>query len=219
MISHTRIPRVVIVVLSLFLVLVLAQSTSGYNNGGYLEAYTASCIGAKLVRAEDLDFCSMVNWRTANLYNSSIFFSYNPTNGLSAQEQDVVAKNVMASILSGSSARRYNSHCRAALQRFACVSAFPYCPSVGSSTDSTSYLPACNRQCMQVHDMCKENYFSTTSLVTLDCSLYPVDRNCVLNVPTDRFLLLPDQVKAPNNEFTLDDVINICVSSATFHVC
>jgi len=199
MIRHTRIPRVVIIVLSLFLVLVLAQSTSGYNNGDYLNEYTASCIGAKLVRAEDLGFCSMVNWRTANLYNSSIFSSYNPTNGLSAQDQDVVAKNVMASILSGSKARGYNSQCRAALQRFVCVAAFPYCPSVVSSADSTSYLPACNRQCMQVHDICKKNYFSTTSLVTLDCSLYPVDRNCVLNVPTDRFLLLPDQVRAVNS--------------------
>lgn len=201
--SHIRVPRVVIIALSALVVLVLPQSSSGYINGDYLPEYTASCVGAKLVRAGELDFCSMVNWRTANLYNSSTYSSYNPTNGLSARDQEEVAKDVVTSILSRSGTGGYHSPCRAAVRRFACVSTFPYCPSVGSSTDSTSYLPACNRQCMQVHDICKDNYFSTTSLITLDCSSYPVDRNCVLNVPTDRFLLLPDQVRTTNGVFVL----------------
>eukprot|EP01032_Pedospumella_encystans_P011550 gene11550-13423_t len=165
--SHIRVPRVVIIALSALVVLVLPQSSSGYINGDYLPEYTASCVGAKLVRAGELDFCSMVNWRTANLYNSSTYSSYNPTNGLSARDQEEVAKDVVTSILSRSGAGGYHSHCRAAVRRFACVATFPYCPSVGSSTDSTSYLPACNRQ-------------SRTQLI-------------VLNVPTDRFLLLPDQ--------------------------
>ena len=213
--SHIRVPRVVIIVLSALVVLVLPQSSSGYINGDSLPEYTASCVGAKLVRAGELDFCSMVNWRTVNLYNSSTYSSYNPTNGLSARDQEEVAKDVVTSILSRSGAGGYHSDCRAAVRRFACVSTFPYCPSVGSSTDSTSYLPACNRQCMQVHDICKENYFSTTSLITLDCSSYPVDRNCVLNVPTDRFLLLPDQVRTANGVYKFDSGI-YSLSSDTF---
>lgn len=169
-----------------------ALSTFHYHDN--LAEYTASCIGAKLVRSGELDFCGLVNWRTANLYNSSLLSFYNIANGLSAQDQDNVARNVMDDILSVSSVGKQHAQCNAAVRRFACVTSFPYCPNVGTSTDSTSYLPACNRQCTQVHDICKDNYFSTKSLITLDCSRYPVDHNCVLKVPDNRFLLLPGQV-------------------------
>lgn len=195
MTSQARVSLVVGLVFSVLTVLVSPQSISGYYDSDYLKEYTTSCIGAKLVRLEELNFCNMVDWRTANLYNSSTFSSYNPTNGLSAQDQDVVARKKMDDILSESPAGGKHAQCMEALRRFACVSAFPYCPSVSSSTDSTSYLPACNRQCTQVHDICRDNYFSKTSSVTLDCSAYPVNHNCVLKVPTDRFVLLPDQVR------------------------
>jgi len=155
--------------------------------------YTISCVGAKQVRYGDLDFCNMISWRTANIYNSTSFSAYEPENGLSARSQDAVARSLVEDILSGST-RHPSSFCRAAVKRFACVAVFPYCPSSGGASSSTSYLPACNRQCMQVHDICKESYFSTESIVPLDCSAYPIDHNCVLNVPKNRFLLLPEQV-------------------------
>lgn len=178
------------------------QPIDTYGDAQSLPAgYTISCVGAKQVRYGDLDFCNMISWRSANIYNSTSFSAYDPENGLSARAQDAVARSIMEDILSGST-RHPSSFCRAAAKRFACVAVFPFCPSSGGASSSTSYLPACNRQCMQVHDICKESYFSAESIVPLDCSAYPIDHNCVLNVPKNRFLLLPEQVSQNHRNFT-----------------
>jgi hypothetical protein len=159
-----------------------ANSATGGTD--YLSDYTISCYNAKSMHSGSADFCSMIAWATGNLYNSSTFSVYSPGTQLSIAEEDQVARGVYARIVGDSSPSKA---CRDAVKRFACLASFPFCPLQSSSLSSTSHLPPCYLQCQQVGAICGD--------VQADCRLYQADRNCLLNVPLNRILMDPDQVR------------------------
>ncbi|CAM5999352.1 unnamed protein product [Sphagnum balticum] len=90
------------------------------------------------------------------------------------------------------------SGCTDALQRYACVTAFPACP-IGSNTPESgyAYLPPCELQCLQAQSICQSS-FSCSGLPSI---------NCVLKIPSTNFVLSPQQV-----------VIGACMNMSS-HTC
>lgn len=159
-----------------------------------LKSHKVSCYNARNIRANTADFCWMVDWVSATLYNGSNFNVYTSNNPISVADQDSVARYEAAQLVDMSS-DRVTAECKHAVRRFACVSTFPYCPEVGLSFSSASYMPPCNMQCEQVQQTCTTSlYAHVPHPVSLDCSEYQSNHNCMLKVPIDRFLLNPEQV-------------------------
>lgn len=134
-----------------------------------LTDYEVSCLNAKSVSLNSLPTCSMVNWNTANLYPKSGFNVYNPGYQLSENSQDSVANDMIENIfMTVSKYLPDKTFCKQAIKRFSCMEVFPYCPSVGLSVSSVSYLPTCQLQCEQVNKAC-----GFVSQSRLDCSALP----------------------------------------------
>lgn len=156
-----------------------------------LDGYNASCYNAKNIYRGTIPFCSMVDWKTANLYNSSGFSIYNPGVQLNQIDQDEVAKSIATTIMAETGS--LSDHCKTAIKRLACTMSFPYCDVAGTSVSSVSYLPPCKLQCEQVNQICN-GPIQASSLLIIDCDRFNSDRNCLLNISENRFLLQPAQV-------------------------
>lgn len=165
-------------------------------NKDSLDDFTTSCYNARNMRDGSADFCWMVSWTSATLYNSRNFSVYGTGDPIAVTEQDLLARSFATDLVDMSS-DRVSIECKNAVRRFACVSVFPYCPAVSQSFSSSSFLPPCNMQCEQVNQACTTSlYAHVPHPVTIDCSAYKSNRNCLLNVPVDRFLLDPEQVRS-----------------------
>jgi hypothetical protein len=168
------------------------------NNGRklletYLNGYETTCYGAKLVQTQQAGFCSMVNWQTVNLYSTSSvdFTVFNPGSPLTMDQQDSVAQSISEKIIATSTSK-VSRACEDAVRRFACVTAFAYCPQIGSSFSSTSFTPPCKAQCEQVKSICKSSALSLPTdpvLVQITCDAYQENHNCMLHVPEGRSYL------------------------------
>lgn len=169
----------------------LTSSLSTPTN--YLEGFTASCYNARTIRKGSLKYCYMVSWASAAVFNSSTFDVYNPGTPLSNSAQDAIAFYIAQDIL-GSDQSQLENACVDSAQLFACVTAFPFCPIVGSSASSASYFPPCKLQCTQVNAICGPDTGLTQRGVSVDCSGYQSEKSCMFAVPTGRYLLDPNQV-------------------------
>lgn len=164
-------------------------------DGNQLADYSVSCNNARSMRTNSAEFCWMVSWVSATLYNRTNFNVYTTDAPITMIEQDLVAQ-AFATELVDMSSDRASKECKNAVRRFACVSVFPYCLKVGRSFSSSSYLPPCKMQCQHVNQACSTSLYAQVSdPVSIDCGAYKLDHNCLLNVPADRFLLSPQQVK------------------------
>lgn len=149
-----------------------------------LKDYKVSCYNAKSTKLGTASFCSMVDWPNANLYNSTLYSNYNPGFQISTSQQDLVAKSISDKLING---KRVHAQCYNAVNRFVCLSVFPYCPLSESLPSSAAYLPACQLQCKQVNQICG-------SSLSIECNSYKEDKNCMINVPESLFLLDPKTV-------------------------
>lgn len=160
-----------------------------------VDSYKVSCYNARNIHANTAEFCWMVDWVAATLYNATNFSVYTAGGPISVTDQDSVARSLAGELVDMSSGG-VTAECKHAVRRFACVSTFPYCPQVGLSFSSASYMPPCKMQCEQVQQACTTSlYAHVPHPVSLDCSEYKSNHNCMLKVPADRFLLNPEQVR------------------------
>lgn len=162
------------------------------NSGTLPVLYTPSCKGARQIHEGTAQFCSMVDWVSGNLYNSSTFSVFDSGTALDLDQQNAVAENFARSIVSSSSSA--STTCRAAINRLACVTAFPYCGAQGASVSSISYTPPCRLQCEQANRICGPTVYNTRRAASIDCSSLPEAKNCMMTIPDGRFLLNPEQV-------------------------
>jgi hypothetical protein len=172
--------------------LALAATSSGPYDSLFLKNYQPSCSGARKIREDNVTFCSMVDWLAGRLYNTSTFTVYSPGTPLDAQQQTRAAEALAAELLASTGADTH-SPCGSAVQRLACVTAFPYCAAAGDSVSSLSYMPPCQLQCTQLSHICKSRLY-TEPFLSPDCSSLHTNHNCMLKIPSDRFLLKPEQV-------------------------
>lgn len=140
----------------------------------------ASCKNAKPADNSQM-YCSMASWSSASIYAAENFSDYSTGQALTVEQQNQYAANIFNSLVAnyGGSVR---SECHQALQRLACVTAFPACTVPGSSTSSLSYDLPCRLQCQQATARCP---------FALDCDSYPLT-NCMLTLPTGYFIIDPD---------------------------
>lgn len=154
---------------------------------GSLSDYEISCNGAKSTNYHTLTTCSFVSWYTANLYSKSDFSQYTTTQALSSIEQDNLALSTRDSYLNSFSIPPHkHTDCKNALNRFVCVETFPYCPIIGNTFSTASYLPPCRLLCDQVNVHCNGK---------LSCDSYPT-KSCTMSVPDGHYLLSIDKVRA-----------------------
>jgi hypothetical protein len=184
-----------IALLSLVALLAITITSSVQYDAQFLTTYQPSCSGARKIREDSLSYCFMVDWLAGSLYNTSTFTVYSPGTTLTAQDQDRAAQALAAELMD-SAGGDLDTDCKEAVQRLACVTAFPYCAAAGDSVSSLSYLPPCQLQCSQVSRICQPGLY-TESRLEPDCSSLQINHNCMLKIPSERFLLQPDQVSAP----------------------
>lgn len=144
-----------------------------------LDNVKASCKGARMVDNTQM-YCSMASWTAAHIYAAENYTDYSPGKPLSDQQQNLYATNIFKSFTAnyGGSVR---SECHQAVQRLACVTAFPACTVVGSSASSISYDLPCRLQCEQATARCP---------FALNCDSYP-STNCMMTLPTGFFIIEP----------------------------
>ena len=82
-----------------------------------------------------------------------------------------------------------NDMCTDAIKRMSCATAFPQCPSSGSTFSSYPYLPPCKRMCEQINSLCL-SYPKNRDGIGIDCDSYQTE-NCLLYMPPG-FFVLPD---------------------------
>lgn len=170
----------------------LAVAFAAPYNANFTANYQSSCSGARKIREGSAAYCNMVDWVAGSLYNTSSFTVYNPGTPLEVQDQDAVAKSLALTMLATGD-KSVSTSCQDSVKRLACATAFPYCATTGSSVSSLSYAPPCQLQCTQVNRICESNLYGQPQL-TLECSSLSTNRNCLLKIPGERFLLQPDQV-------------------------
>lgn len=144
-----------------------------------------SCWNADVPKSPG-EFCELVTWQSATIYASSNFTVYSPGPPLSSTNQNQYAKYIFNNY-AAKMGKDPSGECYGALQRLACVQAFPECPVPGQSISSISYFLPCRMQCSQVNDRCSE------SAMKIPCDPFPQE-NCILNLPTGYFILPLKQV-------------------------
>lgn len=150
--------------------------------------YEVSCNGAKSTSYHTLDTCSFVSWTTANLYPKSDFSQYTANQALLSGDQDKLARTIRDNYLESFSIPPHqDKNCRNSLNRFVCVETFPFCPIIGSSFSTASYLPPCRLLCEQVNTFCNSK---------LSCDSYPT-QSCTMTIPDGHYLLSIDKVCPP----------------------
>lgn len=160
----------------------------------HLNDFQVSCSGARTIHSSAADFCPMVDWMAGNLYNSTTFTVYETGQSLNLHQQDAVARSLATSLLATAEGSVADS-CRSAIQRLACVAAFPYCQTAGESASSISHTPPCRLQCEQVNRICRPMFKDDKPSISLDCDGYTLSRNCFVHIPPAKFLLDPQQVQ------------------------
>jgi hypothetical protein len=140
----------------------------------------ASCMNARFVDNLQGSYCSDASWTSAYIYAAANFSDYNTGTPLSDSQQNNLAKNIFNDFRGGHQ-QTLGSECKDALQRLACVTAFPECPLPGSSESSISYFRPCRLQCEQANARCP---------FTVNCNKYP-STNCMLQLPSGYFIIDP----------------------------
>lgn len=139
----------------------------------------ASCKDARVVDNAQM-YCSFATWNAAHIYAKVNYSDYSSGNPLSDTLQNHYAVNIYDSLRSSYN-KTVNSECSSALQRLACVTAFPSCQVSGSSLSAVSYNLPCRLQCEQANARCP---------FVLPCNGYPKS-NCLLTLPPGYFVIEP----------------------------
>lgn len=115
----------------------------------YLAEYHLSCFKSTDVNKGDLDFCQLVHWKSASIFEIPLekFNIYDPGSSMTRSAQDKLASEFASLTINPKS---NSEECKQAIKRFACVTLFPLCPEEATSLSSYSYYPACKLQCEQV---------------------------------------------------------------------
>lgn len=134
----------VIVFFLMCLYLIGSGSESIFSSGVEL-----SCLNARSPQNAQGAFCNFISWNAANSYSSLNFSVYTlqTLTPFSASDQDKYAQYLYANLVGN--AHDIDLPCAQALQRLACVTAFPECPISGSTGSSASYFTPCKLQCLQ----------------------------------------------------------------------
>lgn len=156
--------------------LLAAGAGSGQSDG-----YLASCLGAQVFQ-NDGKYCDFATWTSALIWKKGNMTYFNPSSPLTLQQQNAYAQTLFTSLAGGKDA---TGDCGVALQRLACVTAFPKCSVAGASLSSISYYAPCRLQCEQVNLRCP-------SSLQLSCGGYAT-KDCFLYVPPGYFVLPPSQ--------------------------
>lgn len=127
-----------------------------------------------------MNFCFMIDWRTARGYDKLNYNVYEPNNELQAQEQDDYARYLYNSYNPSSE----SGECRSALRRALCATVFPECLDEGGSSSGVSYYRTCKAQCEQMKS-CSFDYEEI-------CNGFPTS-NCVVLVAPGFFILNPEK--------------------------
>ena len=139
----------------------------------------ASCKDARTISTTQ-SYCDMVTWNAAHVYPAANYTDYSPGVPFSEKQQNDYARSIyQASLLANGNS--VNSECGQALQRLACVIAFPSCRLSGTSISSIAYDPPCRLQCEQANARCP---------VKLPCDQYPIT-NCLITLPSGFFVYDP----------------------------
>ena len=140
----------------------------------------ASCKEARTISATS-SYCDMVTWNAAHVYAAANYTDYSQGAVFSDKQQNDYARSIYeASLLANGNS--VNSECGQALQRLACVIAFPSCRVSGSSISSIAYDPPCRLQCEQANARCPSK---------LSCDQYPIT-NCLITLPSGFFVYSPE---------------------------
>ena len=165
-----------------------------------LDDYVISCNGAKTTNYHTLDTCSFVSWTTANLYPKAGFSEYTTSTGLASGDQDKLARSIRDNYLYAFHiSPSKTTSCRNSLNRFVCVQTFPYCPIVGSTFSTASYLPPCRLLCEQVNRDCDGD---------LSCDAYPT-HSCTMTIPDGHYLLSVDKVQCASFFYFNSDIVTV----------
>lgn len=140
----------------------------------------ASCKDARVVDNTQ-QYCSFAAWNAAHIYARVNYTDYSPGNPLSDATQNHYAVNIYEKLLRTPHDKSINSECSSALQRLACVTAFPSCQVSGSSISAVSYNLPCRLQCEQANARCP---------FVLSCDDLP-ETNCLLTLPPGYFVIEP----------------------------
>ena len=187
--------------LLLFLLLAVATARpKTYPKQGYQKNATliASCYNARVVDNNN-KFCSFASWPAARLYNTRNFSVYTGGTSLSDLAQNSVAMTLFSTYQGAYS--QPNADCRTALQRLACVTAFPRCKLAGATVSSIGSFPPCRLQCEQANAVCGRPVSTCTgptcsqglaygAFPTANCERYPT-HDCLLSVPSGFFVVDP----------------------------
>ena len=139
----------------------------------------ATCKDARTIDSTQY-YCDMVTWNAAHIYVAANYTSYLQGSPLSDRQQNDYAESVYKTSLLAYG-KSVSSECSDALQRLACVTAFPSCRVSGSSISSIAYDPPCRLQCEQANARCP---FVTS------CDQYPIT-NCLITLPAGFFVYDP----------------------------
>jgi hypothetical protein len=140
----------------------------------------ASCLNARFVDNPQGNYCKDASWTSAYIYAAANFSDYYTGTPLSDVMQNNLAMNIFEDFRAGHQ-KTLSSECKNALQRLACVTAFPECPLPGTSESSISYFLPCRLQCEQANAYCP---------FTVSCESYP-SINCMLQIPSGFFVIDP----------------------------
>ena len=161
----------------------------GYNNN----TVKASCMNARVVDNSQ-KFCGFVTWTSAHLYQNYNFSVYTGGVSYTDNEQNDYARSLYNSYLDYYP--KLKSDCAAALQRLACMNAFPQCKLSGSTMSSVGYWTPCRLQCEQILAACGYPAAcgancNPRKYPTADCNQYAA-RDCMIYVPPGYFVIDPN---------------------------
>lgn len=147
--------------------------------------YLASCLNAQSLENGGL-FCDFATWTSALLYDNKVgnFSYFSPSTAMTAAQQNEYARSLFKEL--GNTDEQYSGECGLALQRLACVLAFPKCATSGSSLSSLSYYRPCRLQCEQVNTRCQSQGLRISCHTLLE-------KDCFLSMPSGFFALSPIQ--------------------------
>jgi Fz domain len=140
----------------------------------------ASCKDARVVDNTQL-YCSFATWNAAHIYAKVNYTDYSSGNPLGDSVQNNYASNIYDTLITIYNNKPVSSECSSALQRLACVTAFPSCQVSGSSLSAISYNRPCRLQCEQANARCP---------FVVPCENYP-ETNCLLTLPPGFFVIEP----------------------------
>lgn len=140
----------------------------------------ASCLEARVVDNSQ-KYCGMASWTAAHIYANVNYTDYSPGAPLSDSQQNDYASNIYDALVFDYG-KPVKTECSQALERLACVTAFPMCPVAGTSISSISYSLPCRLQCEQANARCP---------FVIACGDYPTS-NCMMTLPTGYFVIDPE---------------------------